>query len=479
MSLRIIRAAEALVQTRDPPSLQACDRIHKTPPGVAFAGPIAGAILSGPRATQAQAEINHKTPQVAQPGQKPATNEVQATHEARARARKLQEQNLQVLNIQKKRKADSWSPAREAPGPPTYSRGHTFPMIVPLAKPCRPRGETRTRSWQATPSAPTLLKDPISPNVPSWGQSAAQSIPRLAQNSPQHEVQAYPTTDHDFSVAKGNAIIVPRGLSVNIDATGVHVQNTSKISFASIEHAAEYFRAQARLCEQRAIQAMHQAPPGWGNAPYQPPVKMPPPPCGSIAHQHVTEFLSPTDRRRHDATIARMGAVDAVAQSKGQMSQDSPSSSIACSEGPPQILFDEPTPQVQRLLSDIQVLLPERHRLDWHRSPPPPSPVRQTTNSCHLPLSPLRQTLDSYRPTPSEDGSSRHNGLRTVDSRSSYSLDCGDAPNDDISPAASALFGSLQALEKEDRRILGVSSTAGVDEYGFYPHPSFSLGGSC
>jgi len=175
----------------------------------------------------------------------------------------MQDQNLGTLNIQRKRMADSCSPPREAPSLRSQSRGQTPSITVSQAQRA---AQLKTELFPPpgnSPSTPSNARGQTPSTAVSLSPQTAQLTQCMMSQQAAHTgIHATSFPANSFVLSKGNTFIVPKGMTVNVYATRVQLQNTSSISFTSIEHAAEYFGAQARLCGRRAAQAIQQKPPG-------------------------------------------------------------------------------------------------------------------------------------------------------------------------------------------------------------------------
>lgn len=162
-------------------------------------------------------------------------------------------------------------------------------------------------------------------------------------------------------------------------------------------------------------------------------------------------------------------------------------------EAPPEVLFEESTPQVKRLLSKSQQCLPTCQRLDWHQSSF--SPERSQVVDSYRPASrtllvdtyrpnPLRQAIDRYRPASSGANTSPFISLQALGSCPSEASADGILPDVFVPvvytpPTAYAPFVLPQTLERKDRRIVGVASSAKNDEYGFDPYLMYDPSSFC
>lgn len=347
VSLHGLRMIEVVAQGRANPRMEAKYRISKTPPGVATTEPIVGPSHCIP-------QVARSMPSVALTGQPEILSRKRSNPyglqavEAGARAQKMHEERLRAL-------------------------------------------EARDQKAQTSSNSVVL------------GQEAPQLSSRKARKAHRRKRQ------NDTEIGNGT---VNKGLTINMDGTGiigVYFQDDPSMGFTSLEDAAAYFRAQARLCAQVDV-------------------------------------------------VPRGGPV---------------STKIAASEAPPEILFDESMPQVRCLLSTTRESVPVREKLDWYRPPLSPKHPNAVESFCQAPVSlpvdsccPKRlcQSIERHGSTQSEGKYSPYARLQLSGSCPLAVLSHEPAPHVYVPPVAYASFILPHTLEREDRRILGVSSTADADE---------------
>lgn len=272
---------------------------------------------------------------------------------------------------------------------------------------------------------------------------------------------------------------------MSIDGSGksIRFSHCPALTFSSMQHAFEYFEAQARLQQRNAIQSERQqhrpaarqdsqaeqlglragqlallagqqallakaietCEPAWQlDVPSKPPgpkpvASLPSPPYLAVWGSHCgpgTELLP-------------QNAWEAREQSQCSSASSPP-------ETPPQTLFAQSTPHAQKIQARPRVRLPLQELQSWRFQPQarkafPVQKSLQSANQAQAPSGLNNFPDSSYPPTL--------------------------ARNEEISDQAETFYGSHslpssysatalpQTLAKKDRRILGVSLTADIDEY--------------
>lgn len=300
-------------------------------------------------------------------------------------------------------------------------------------------------------------------------------------------------------IIRGNNISysVNGSFTMSMDGSGksIRFSHCPALTFSSMQHAFEYFEAQARLREQSAIQsgrqqrrpaaqqglqaeqlglragqlallagqqallaeALDTCEPIWQfDAPLKPPSKKPVirQPYLGIRGPHCAPGAELVPQNTWEAPVPIHS-----------LSRSSPP------EPPPQTLFAQSTPHAQEIQAQPQVRLPHKGLSSWPFESPATkgSPLQQSMQSSNE-----AQATSGLNVCPTYPDSSFPSFLARDDESSdqpdtyygSHSL-----PSPPPPPPYSDTAALPQTLAKKDRRVLGVSLTADINEYVPIPRP--------
>ena len=234
----------------------------------------------------------------------------------------------------------------------------------------------------------------------SWGLPGSQGLSKVIEPG-RSAAQPHSLAALQPQLDGSTVSITPKDVVVTVDANGVHVQNITTMTFASMEHAAEYFNAQARLCGQWATQALLFSSSKLGNNSNQPSERVVPQPS-TIGKQKQVESspLAGADNRT-DLTRKKTPRMLAGATASPLTHTHTANFVTSISSPPPQILFSEPTSSAQLLLNQPSLISPRERQgiptaleLDYDH----PSQDKCTTTNPFLGEFGCASGIESYRP---------------------------------------------------------------------------------
>ncbi len=170
-------------------------------------------------------------------------------------------------------------------------------------------------------------------------------------------------------------------------------------------------------------------------------VKLPTPPSSSVSdsqYQHATESFTQYQSREPDPAYS--------------------SSESSAAESPPQTLFAESTPHAQEVQARPRVRLPAKGLQSWPFQSPvaKDNPFLRSLSSTQLADGAMTLPRSHYQPSTC---------IGTIlPPISTNTVDTSDRPLISPLPSSYADIALPQTLNRKDRRILGVSLSAGIDE---------------
>ena len=255
------------------------------------------------------------------------------------------------------------------------------------------------------------------------------------------------------------------------DHLGQHIRfpQCPHLTFASMERAFEYFEALANLLKlQRALQAVGQPA---GYAPQQAPLPERPDFCertwqlkSSLESSNVKAVVHlPTNSCEQMRGPYPDSGWESVSRDSRKAPAMQPSLQSSPSQVPPQTLFAESTPHAQEIQARPRVVLPVREVQSWPYNSqvttgfdlqkPRPSPSCSKVSST---LSENHTAPNIYRSMSSLSTSSLSDEILAQPQSSSISCPLPLSYTTSVFP---------KTLAKKDKRVLGVSLTASIDEY--------------